>query len=377
VRGSRRRERRRVTLPTWLFAVTLVVVTAVVVGLDTVFGTAVGLVPLLIFLPAIVAALGTIGQTAVASVWVFLAVFLAAFQLGGGLVENLGAIGFTGAFGVLSVLGCRYRIRREEEVHRLRSAAAALQRAIMSPLPLRTGQVIVDGLYHPVEEDSMVGGDMYEVAPSPYGTRVLIADVQGKGLPAIGEALAVVGAFREAAYREKTLIGVVDALESAVVRHNTYTRHTDEPERFVTALVLHIGQGQGVQAVNCGHIEPYLIYDGHAGQVSLGEPGVPLGLGRLTAEPRTSAWFAFPPTATLLLCTDGVTEARGPGRAFYPLDERLREWADVSPGRLVDTLRADLSAFIGAAPPDDIAVLILHRADPVAAPARTLKLPVP
>lgn len=196
MRGSRRRERRRVTLPTWLFAVTLVVVTAVVVGLDTVFGTAVGLVPLLIFLPAIVAALGTIGQTAVASVWVFLAVFLAAFQLGGGLVENLGAIGFTAAFGVLSVLGCRYRIRREEEVHRLRSAAAALQRAIMSPLPLRTGQVIVDGLYHPVEEDSMVGGDMYEVAPSPYGTRVLIADVQGKGLPAIGEALAVVGAFR-------------------------------------------------------------------------------------------------------------------------------------------------------------------------------------
>jgi hypothetical protein len=34
VRGSRRRERRRVTLPTWLFAVTLVVVTAVVVGCE-------------------------------------------------------------------------------------------------------------------------------------------------------------------------------------------------------------------------------------------------------------------------------------------------------------------------------------------------------
>jgi serine phosphatase RsbU (regulator of sigma subunit) len=374
---SRQRERGRVILPTWLFAVTLVAVTALVAGLDSLLGTAVGLVPLLIFLPAIVAALGTMPQTAVASVWVLLAVSASAGYLGGGFGENLGAVGFTAAFGALSVLGCRYRINREDEVHRLRSAAAALQRAIMSPLPLRTGQVIVDGIYQPVEEDSMVGGDMYEVAASPYGTRVLIADVQGKGLRAIGEALAVVGAFREAAYRERTLMGVVDALENAVIRHNTYARHTGEPERFVTALVLHIGQGQGVQAVNCGHIEPYLIYDGRAGQVSLGEPGVPLGLARLTAEPRTSAWFAFPPRATLLLCTDGVTEARGPGRSFYPLEERLHEWVGIPPTRLADTLHADLHAFTGAAPPDDVAVLILHRAKPMTEPARTSALPVP
>jgi serine phosphatase RsbU (regulator of sigma subunit) len=377
VRGDGRREPGRGVLPSWLLAVALVIGTVLVVGLDALAGPAVGLVPLLIFLPAIVAALGTVPQTVVASIWVFLVMSASTVYLGGGLAENLGAVGFTGAFGVLSALGCRYRIRREEEVHRLRSAAAALQRAIMSPLPLRTGQVVVDGLYQPVEEDTMVGGDMYEVAPSQYGTRVLIADVQGKGLPAIGEALTVLSAFREAAYREKTLIGVVNALESAVVGHNAYARHIGESERFVTALVLHIGQGQGVQAVNCGHIEPYLIYDGHAGQVSLGEPGVPLGLDRLTAEPRTSAWFAFPPTATLLLCTDGVTEARGPGRSFYPLDERLREWAGVPPARLVDTLRADLRAFTGAAPPDDIAVLILHRPKPVTEPARTPELPVP
>lgn len=372
----RRREPSRVTLPTWLFAVALIVGTVLVAGLDTLAGPAVGLVPLLIFLPAIVAALGTVPQTAVASVWVFLAVSASAVYLGDGLAENLGAVGFTGAFGVLSVLGCRYRIRREEEVHRLRSAAAALQRAIMSPLPLRTGQVVVDGLYQPVEEDTMVGGDMYEVAPHPYGTRVLIADVQGKGLPAIGEALAVVGAFREAAYRERTLVGVVDALESAVVRHNTYARHTGEPGRFVTALVLDIGPEQEVQAVNCGHIEPYLIYDGRAVQVSLGEPGVPLGLDRLTAEPRAGVWFAFPPTATLLLCTDGVTEARGPGGSFYPLEERLRRWADVPPARLAETLNADLHAFIGAVPPDDIAVLVLHRAEQVTVPAGTPTVPV-
>ncbi|WP_336204345.1 PP2C family protein-serine/threonine phosphatase [Nonomuraea sp. LPB2021202275-12-8] len=366
--GSRP-EPGRVILSTWIFVVALVAVTVVVVWLDATLGTAVGLVPLLIFLPAIVAALGTVTQTVIASVWVLLVVAASAAYLGGaGLSENLGAIGFTAAFGVLSALGCRYRIRREEEIHRLRSAAAALQRQIVRPLPLRTGEVIVDGLYQPVEEDTMVGGDMYEVTASPYGTRVLIADVQGKGLPAIGTAFAVLGAFREAAYRESTLAGVVDALEVAVVRHNSIAQHTGEPERFVTALVLDIGPGQGVQAVNCGHIEPYLLYDSHAGQVSLGEPGVPLGLAGLSAEPRAGAWFAFPPMGTLLLCTDGVTEARAPGGSFYPLEERLRGWADVPAGRLAGTLSADLREWTGDTPPDDIAVLILHRTQPVTAP---------
>ncbi|MEV1178895.1 SpoIIE family protein phosphatase, partial [Nonomuraea sp. NPDC049784] len=282
-------------LSTLVFVSGLVLITATVAALDVLTGTAVRLFPLLIFLPAIVAGLGTVRQTIFASVWVVLAAVGVSTYLGAELDDKLLAVGFTAAFGGLAVLGCRYRVRREEEVSRLRSAASALARLIVRPLPLRTADVVVDGLYQPAEEEPMVGGDMYEVAVSRRGARVLIADVQGKGLPAIGTALAVLGSFREAAYREDTLNGVVDALENAVVRQNTFAATTGEQERLVTALVLDICTGLDVEAVNCGHIAPYMIHAGVARQVNLGEPSVPLGVAALTTEPRTSARFAFPP----------------------------------------------------------------------------------
>jgi serine phosphatase RsbU (regulator of sigma subunit) len=353
-------ERRR-GLSTPAFTAGLAVVTAAVVGLDAVAQTTVRLLPLLVFLPSIVSGLGTVWQTGIASAWVVLVVEGSLLHRGVELDDNLLATGFTALFGVVSVLGCRYRVRREEEVRRLRSAGAALQRQIVRPLPLRTGDVVVDGLYQPVEEDAMVGGDMYEVAASPYGTRVLIADVQGKGLPAIGSALAVLGAFREAAYREDTLAGVVEALEAAVTRHNAFATRTGEPERLVTALVLGIQREPEVTAVDCGHIAPYVIHHGDARQVALGEPGVPLGMAGLAPAPRREVRFAFPDGATLLLCTDGVTEARDRDGAFYPLEQRLRAWARTPPARLAGMLEADLRRFTGAPPRDDVAVLTVTR----------------
>ncbi|MCK2216533.1 serine/threonine-protein phosphatase [Actinomadura sp. ATCC 31491] len=356
-------ERRRVgpRLPAPVFFVALLGVTAALIALDAYTGTAVRLLPLLIFLPSIVSGLGTVRQTAFASVWVVLVIVGTLAYLHAEPDDNLLLAAFAALFGVVAVLGCRYRVRREEEVHRLRSAAAALQRQIVRPLPLRTGDVVVDGLYQPVEEDAMVGGDMYEVAASPYGTRLLIADVQGKGLPAIGTALAALGAFREAAYREATLLGVVEAMESAVARHNMGAGRSGEPERLVTALVLDIGRGPVVEAVNCGHIAPYVVHNGRAYQASLGEPSVPLGLDGLAPGPPRATWFAFPTGATMLLCTDGVTEARDRDGAFYPLLSRLRAWARRPPARLAESVGADVRRFTGAPPRDDIAILTVSR----------------
>ncbi|GAA2207909.1 PP2C family serine/threonine-protein phosphatase [Nonomuraea monospora] len=358
----RHRDGPRLSTPV-LVAVCLLV-TVVVVALDVATGTAVRLFPLLVFLPAIVSALGEVWQTALVSVWVILAEIGTGVYLGAETDDILLATGFMVLFGALSVVGCRYRVRREEEVSRLRSAAAALQRLIVRPLPLRTADVVVNGLYQPVEEDAMVGGDMYEVAASRHGTRVLIADVQGKGLPAIGTALAVLGSFREAAYREHTLTGVVAALENSVVRQNAFATQTGEPERLVTALVLDIGRSSVVEAVNCGHIAPFVIHDGDAIQADLGEPAVPLGLAALSSSPRKGTRFTFPAGATMLLCTDGVTEARDPSGAFYPLEARLRSYARAPSGGLAARIDADLRVFTGTAPRDDIAILALRRTDP-------------
>ncbi|MDX3611268.1 PP2C family protein-serine/threonine phosphatase [Streptomyces europaeiscabiei] len=320
------------------------------------------LIPLLILLPAFPAAVGTVRQTVYAVGWVL--IVIPAVLLYRPLPSSYNfAIVMVLAFvlGVLCVVTCHWRIRREGELLRVRSTAVALQRQMLRSLPILTDRVIVDGVYLPVEADRLVGGDVYEVGASPYGTRLLFGDVQGKGLPAIGAAFAMLGAFREAALREPTLTALVNDLEEAVVRHNAFAQQTGEPERFVTALVLGIDISTETQAVNCGHPPPYLLTSGPVVHVQLGDPGVPLGLADLSPEPRTVAWFPFPPGATLVICSDGVTEARSATGAFYPLAERMGAWADISPWAVADHLTQDLSRHTAGEQRDDISALVVRR----------------
>ncbi len=322
------------------------------------------LIPLLILLPAFPAAVGTVRRTVYAVAWVL--IVIPAVLLYRPLPSSYNfAIVMVLAFvlGVLCVVTCHWRIRREGELLRVRSTAVALQRQMLRSLPILTDRVIVDGVYLPVEADRLVGGDVYEVVASPYGTRLLFGDVQGKGLPAIGAAFAMLGAFREAALREPTLTALVDDLEQAVVRHNAFAQQAGEPERFVTALILGIDSSTETQAVNCGHPPPYLLTSGPVAAVQLGDPGVPLGLADLSPEPRTVAWFPFPPGATLVSCSDGVTEARGATGAFYPLAERMGAWADISPWEVADRLTQDLNRHTAGERRDDITALVVRRTD--------------
>ncbi|MFI6963551.1 PP2C family protein-serine/threonine phosphatase [Streptomyces sp. NPDC050255] len=337
--------------------------TAVVVVLGLLTGTAVILLGLLVFLPAFAAALCSPRQTAMVSAWVILVVIEPlAFQPGERILDRVILAVFAVGFGTLAVYGARVRITREGALVRLRSTAAAMQRQILRPLPLLTDDVLVDGVYEPLQEDKLVGGDIYDVVATPWGTRILIGDVQGKGLAAIGMAIDVVGAFREAAHREPTVTALVDALEAAVVRHNDYAGQRGEPERFVTALVLGVDAGTDIQVVGCGHIPPYLLHEGAVTVVGEGNEHVPLGLASLVDEPRTVAWSPFPAGATLLLCTDGLTEARSREGDFYPLQARLGGHVDITAGRLIGSLVDDVRDFTAGVQQDDLAVLAVRRA---------------
>ncbi|MEU3226183.1 PP2C family protein-serine/threonine phosphatase [Streptomyces sp. NPDC006976] len=345
----------------------LVLLTAVIAGLDFLSGEDLRLVPLLVVVPALVSVFGTMAQTVGAASWVMVVAVGSRLMSGGTFWDIASSIIFTVVACLLGIGACALRIRHAIEIARLRSAAVALQRQILRPLPIPTDQLTAHGTYTPIEEDRLVGGDIYEVVQSAYGTRVIIGDVQGKGVPAIGAGFAVLGAFREAAIREPSLTGVVDALEDAVARHNAFSAQTGETERFVTALVLGFDGDGRVQAVNCGHLPPRLVHDGVAVAVPLRRTSVPLGMAELSNEGRSAERLDFPPGATLLLFTDGVTEARDADGDFYPLDTRLGRWARLEPRELLDALEQDLEDFSGGVRRDDIAVLALRRA-PSAAP---------
>ncbi|MFJ2813336.1 MULTISPECIES: PP2C family protein-serine/threonine phosphatase [unclassified Streptomyces] len=343
----------------------VVAVTLAVEVLGVLSGSEVWLLGLLIFLPAAASALCTVRQTTFVTGWTTLVVAATVLARAADdrahWLDRFLLVLLTVALGVASVYACGRRIRREHEMLRLRSTAAAMQRHILHPLPMVTDDVLVNGVYEPLQEDRLVGGDIYDVVSSAWGTRVLIGDVQGKGLAAVGAAFAVIGAFREAAHREPTLTALADALDAAVVRHNAYAEHTGDDERFVTALVLGIDRGGEVQAVNCGHVPPLLVHEGAVTVPEL-DSGVPLGLAALAVEPITVGWFDFPDGATLLLSTDGLTETRAADGTFYPVEERIAAHLDLSPTGLPQALYDDARAFAGhGGRHDDVAVLTVRR----------------
>ncbi|MER5500121.1 MULTISPECIES: PP2C family protein-serine/threonine phosphatase [unclassified Streptomyces] len=346
----------------------VVIAVAVVTLLVTVLGalsqSPVWLLGLLVFLPGAASALCTVRQTQFVAAWTEFVVVLAMLvRQGDGWpwLDRILMILLTLVLGAASVYACHRRINREQEMMRLRSTAAAMQRHILRPLPMLTDDVLVNGVYEPVQEDRLVGGDIYDVVDSPWGTRVLIGDVQGKGLPAVGAAFAVIGAFRATAHREPTLTALVDALDASVVRHNSYAAQTGDDERFVTALVLSVDAGAEAQAINCGHVLPQLLQDAAVMTPAL-TSGVPLGLADLADEPATVDWFVFPPGATLLLTTDGLTETRAADGSFYPLTESLTRYVSLSPTDLPRALCDDARAFAGGGERhDDVAVLTVRR----------------
>lgn len=362
--------------------------TAAVLLVQAASGTVSRLVLLLVFLPALLAGLGTVAQTVAVSVWVTAVIVVHSVLVPpGDLSARLGTlVGVIAAEGAVIAL-CARRVRRERQLSRMRQSAVALQRQLLRPLPVTTSDVRLDGLYRPVEEDAMVGGDLYDVAQTPHGTRVLVGDVQGKGLPAIGTGFAVLSAFREAAFREPRLPAVADALEAAVERHNAYAVQSGEQERFVTATVLCVGGPDGnaevpagngngtregarsrdgsateVRAVNCGHLSPYLLHpDGRVEPVPL-DAGIPLGLAALAApgEPRPVRRFALPGDGVLVLLTDGITEAQDASGTFYPVEQGLADLAATPAEALPEALQRRARRWSGGRSRDDVTVLALR-----------------
>ncbi|MDQ0835497.1 serine phosphatase RsbU (regulator of sigma subunit) [Streptomyces achromogenes] len=114
-------------------------------------------------------------------------------------------------------------------------------------------------------------------------------------------------------------------------------------ERFVTAVFAEIRADDGVvRVVNCGHPPPLLIGPDGVRELDRGRSAPPLNLGMLGGDPYHVEAYAFRPGDQLLLYTDGITETRDPGGAFYPLQRRPRSWGSLPPDELLRRLHTDL-----------------------------------
>jgi serine phosphatase RsbU (regulator of sigma subunit) len=275
--------------------------------------------------------------------------------------------------GVAAVITAAIRQRRERELAQARWVAAMAQRALLRPLPRRLGGLGISSLYLSADEEATVGGDIYACAALPGQARILVGDVQGKGLAAIEMAGYLLSAFRRAARRRVGLLELSGFLDRSLREDLTDPVDGDDEDRtlvasrralegFVTAVVVDYEEGDDVVRVaNRGHPPPLLIHDHAVRRLDPGEPGLPLGLGDLEVVPQQVDVFELAVGDTLLLYTDGVTEARDGTGAFYPLAERLAGWTDHTPDALLAAVRGDLLRHAADRLGDDVALVAVHR----------------
>ncbi|MFG2603413.1 PP2C family protein-serine/threonine phosphatase [Streptomyces sp. NPDC048514] len=262
----------------------------------------------------------------------------------------------------LIVFFCVVRERHRRQLAQVRSVAEATQHVLLWPLPEEIGPLRIACLYLAAEDEAQVGGDLYAATSTDHGVRVMIGDVRGKGLAAIGEAALLIGAFREAAHQHADLPALATALEQSVSRNLSDLEPEEESgERFATALLVEVPESDHVtRVISCGHPPPLLLSPGSAVSVPV-HPALPLGISGPAPADHAVDVFSFQPGDTLLLYTDGVIEARDGTGAFYPFAERVAQWAGNGPDRLLHLIRHDLLAHVGGRLDDDAAVIALAR----------------
>jgi PAS domain S-box-containing protein len=236
--------------------------------------------------------------------------------------------------------------------------AHVLQRSLLPESLPEIPAAEVHALYAAAGELNEVGGDFYDVFE--YDARrwmLVVGDVCGKGPRAAGATALARHTLRA------TAMSAASSTEMLATLHRALRVQPRGADMCTVCLVTmaHAEQGARLKIALAGH-QPPLLIDAHGGARQLGQPGTLLGVIEPLNISETEATLR--PGETLLLYTDGVTEA---GRPHRQLGERgLREVCERSPSlALPALLEAIETAALERAEGqlhDDIALLALRLA---------------
>ena len=223
------------------------------------------------------------------------------------------------------------------------------------------GDIELQTLLVPMRE---VGGDLFDFHREGDKLWFIIGDVSGKGVPAAIFMSAAVNLFRAAGGRANSPKEIMEEMNAVLSENNPSLT-------FVTAFVgcLRIPTGELVYC-NAGHCAP-LIYSpitGNPSPLPL-NPNIPLGFDGHYSFVEQGCMLGE--GETLVLYTDGVTEARNPEREMLG----MKRWAEivktgdglpVTGNGLEGHLWSELKAFMGKAEPtDDITLMTIRKTGPV------------
>ncbi|WP_394816228.1 PP2C family protein-serine/threonine phosphatase [Streptomyces mooreae] len=271
-----------------------------------------------------------------------------------------------GLIGVLALAVNRLLRRQGRDLALARDVAEAVQRAVLPDPPRQVGPLAVAAGYTAAQAEARIGGDLYAVQETPFGVRMIIGDVRGKGMEAVAAVSVAIGAFRQEAEYAPTLATLVERLDEAMARAAARGGPVTSTEGFTTAVLAEVSDdGGALSLVNRGHPPPYLVHGGQLVRLDPTLPQLPLGMGLGDTAPSGSApvdMVRLPLGASLLLVTDGVTEARNAAGTFYdPVSSRRMSRRFTEPEALVAALTRDVGRWTGERHQDDMAILAVTR----------------
>jgi serine phosphatase RsbU (regulator of sigma subunit) len=199
-----------------------------------------------------------------------------------------------------------------------------------------------------------VGGDLYDFLELDDGRlAVVLGDVTGHGVDATADMAMAKFVFRSLA-REHP------APSDFLAHANEVVNEEIASGKFITMAYLAVAADGAVTAASAGHPPPRLVApDGRIESLPAG--GLALGIdpNQHYAESRGSLARG----ASVVLFTDGVTEARSGGEVYGEerLDELLRASAGLRAQQLADAVLDDCRAHAGGELGDDCAVVVIRR----------------
>ena len=242
--------------------------------------------------------------------------------------------------------------------------AHTLQTSLLPPVLPELPGMDLAAAYRPAGKGYEVGGDFYDVfSTADDQWYLVIGDVCGKGAEAAAVTALARYTIRAAAVRRRSPAAILRWLSDAMIQQS------DGAGRFCTIACAHLDLGRAPARVTVacgGHPLPLLVRADRSAQ-EVGEPGTLLGMVPEPDLQDRSAELRL--GDTLVLYTDGLTEAQAPRRVWTP--EELAEAARASAGGpAAATVDGLMQATIGALADvrDDVAVLAL-RASPNGAPS--------
>ncbi|WP_435863886.1 SpoIIE family protein phosphatase [Streptomyces microflavus] len=250
------------------------------------------------------------------------------------------------------------RQQSEADRARLQEALAVLQQSLLpTALPVVPG--LEAGSYYHTASPDLLGGDFYDLFPLDAGWwAFFLGDVCGKGPQAAAVTSLARYTLRAAALHDADPITALTTLNAVL-----HERYASGEGRYCTAIfgVLQPEDSHvSVHLASGGH-PPALIQRANGNADYLPTPGGLL-IGVLPRAAFTAARTDLVPGDTLLLYTDGLTEARtGPERELYGDDALLAFTAAQTPAgpQALITALSGLLASFGDGLDDDTALLAL------------------